>query len=149
MDTLRTELDQLEDLRLAYVMARSRVNSDRQGYMDAGIHKTTFYTWSTEERTHLNDLAQRFKRETAERALMALQDAVIEAAEVKVGGLHSRDERVKQGASSEILDRVLGKATNSFEVSGKNGEALKIIVEYANSQTDTTGVPSGAAGDQE
>ena len=109
-EDLRAELDHLEDKRLAYVMARSRVNSDAQGYNEAGIHKNTFYSWPAEEREKLNDLAQRFKRETATRALMVLQDAAEEAAKVKVSGLKSRDERVKQSAATEIIDRTIGKS---------------------------------------
>jgi len=45
-----------------------------------------------------------------------LHDALIEAAEVKAAGLRSRDERVKQGASSEIIDRNMGKATQKQQV---------------------------------
>jgi len=110
MEDLRAELDHLEDKRLAYVMARSRVNSDAQGYSEAGIHKNTFYSWPAQEREQLNDLAQRFKRETATRALMVLQDAAEEAARIKVSGLSSRDERVKQAAATEIIDRTIGKS---------------------------------------
>lgn len=110
MEDLRAELDHLEDKRLAYVMARSRVNSDAQGYSEAGIHKNTFYSWPADEREKLNDIAQRFKRETATRALMVLQDAAEAAAKVKVDGLKSRDERVKQAAATEIIDRTIGKS---------------------------------------
>ena len=110
MEDLRAELDHLEDKRLAYVMARSRVNSDAQGYSEAGIHKNTFYSWPAQEREKLNDIAQRFKRETATRALMVLQDAAEAAAKVKVDGLKSRDERVKQAAATEIIDRTIGKS---------------------------------------
>ena len=126
MDDLRTELDQLEDKRLAYVMARSRVNSDSQGYNDAGIHKNTFYTWPAEEREKLNNLAQRVKRETATRAIMVLQDAVEDAALVKAEGLKSRDERVKQAAATEILDRAIGKALTTVDVNVKQGAPFEI-----------------------
>lgn len=110
MDSLRAELDKLEDNRLSYVIARASATTDAQGIRDAGISRASFYTWPAEERDNLNKLAQRFKRETAERALMILQNATVEAAEVKVSGLKSRDERVKQAASTEILDRAVGKS---------------------------------------
>ncbi len=125
MDNLRAELEQLEDNRLAYVVARSKVNSDRQGYLDAGIAKASFYTWSTEERKKLNDIAQRLKRETATRALMILQDAAEQAAIVKTKGLENRDERIKQAAATEILDRTIGKTKDRIDVTS-GGE--KIIV---------------------
>lgn len=126
MDNLRTELDQLEDARLAYVLARSKVNSDRQGYMDAGIAKASFYTWTSDEREKLNNLAQQLKRETATRAIMVLQDATEDAALVKAAGLKSRDERVKQAAATEILDRTIGKTTTTVALTGSNGQPIVI-----------------------
>ena len=109
MDNLKTLLDNLEDSRLDYVMARSRCRNTSEALREGNISRNTFYGWDEEERIRLDGLAQRFKRETAARALMILQDAAAEAAEVKVSGLKSRDERVKQAASTEILDRAVGK----------------------------------------
>lgn len=125
MTDLRTELNQLTDLRLDYVMARSRVNSDAQGIRESGVNKTTFYSWGEEERNRLNDIAQRLKRDTALKALTIIQNAAEEAAKVKVAGLKSRDERVKQGVATEILDRGVGKVTDKVDVTSA-GE--KIIV---------------------
>ena len=133
MDNLRTELDQLEDARLSYVTARSRVNSDRQGFLEAGIAKATFYTWPAAEREKLNALAQRFKRETAERALMILQDAAALAAEVKVSGLKSRDERVKQAAATEIIDRTIGKTDQPI-----SGEVNIVVTIKENDRVQNT-----------
>jgi hypothetical protein len=125
MSDLRTEINQLSDLRLDYVMARSRVTSDAQGIRESGVNKTTFYSWSEEERNKLNDIAQRLKRDTALKALTIIQNAAEEAAKVKVAGLKSRDERVKQGVATEILDRGVGKVTDKVDVTSA-GE--KIIV---------------------
>jgi len=86
MSDLRTELDKLTDQRLDYVIARSRVNTDSQALRDAGINRSSFYSWTLEERTALNELAQRVKREVALRAVMVLQDAAEDAAQVKVSG---------------------------------------------------------------
>lgn len=147
MDDLRTVLDQLEDKRLDYVMARSKVNTDAKGYTDAGIHKNTFYLWPAEERNTLNELAQRVKRETATRALMVIQDAAEEAAKVMAAGLKSRDERIKHSSATDILDRTLGKATSPVQLQGQNGDLLKVIFEHTNSQDTTTAIPSGPEGD--
>ena len=125
MDDLQTLLDQLEDRRLDYVLARSRVTSDKQAYEGVGLHKSVFYSWSTEEREKLNDLAQRVKRATAIIAIRTLQEAAEEAAKVKVGGLRSKNEHIKQDAASEILDRTVGKSTQPIDVTS-GGD--KIIV---------------------
>ena len=62
MADLRTELEQLEDNRLDYVIARSQSRSDAEGYRKAGIAKGVFYRWPEEERIRMNDLAQKIKR---------------------------------------------------------------------------------------
>lgn len=136
MSDLRTELDKLTDQRLDYVIARSRVNTDSQALREAGIGRSSFYSWTLEERTALNELAQRVKREVALRAVMVLQDAAEDAAQVKVSGLKSRNEHVKQSASTEILDRVIGKAVNKTEITGANGGALVITWDDATASTD-------------
>jgi len=124
MIDLRTELNQLTDLRLDYVMARSRVNSDAQGIRESGVNKTTFYSWGEEERNKLNDIAQKLKRDTALKALTIIQNAAEEAAKVKVAGLKERDPRVRQAAATEILDRGVGKAADKLDVTSQ-GEKIK------------------------
>ncbi|MFA5715761.1 MAG: hypothetical protein WC998_08470 [Candidatus Paceibacterota bacterium] len=127
MNNLQIELNQLEDQRLAYVMARSKVNSDAQGHKEAGITHATFYSWKKEERKKLNELAQKIKREIALRAIMILQDATEEAAIVKVHGLKSRNEHIKQGVATEILDRGIGKVTDKVDVTSNGKEFTTII----------------------
>jgi len=138
MNDLRAEIDKLSDLKLAYVMARSLVTNDAQGYNNAGLAKTTFYKWPPEEREQLNELAQRIKRETVARAIMNLQDHAYEASETLVKLMKVRDDRVKLNASTQILDRTAGKPIDKMEIAGKDGETLKILVEYADSKTDIT-----------
>jgi hypothetical protein len=127
MDDLHAALNQLEDNRLDYVRARSLVNSDAEGYRNAGISKALFYRWPAEEREKLNEMAQQLKRATVARAIMALQAAAEEAAQVKIAGLKSRDERLKQSAATEILDRNIGKPSQSIKLGGDGGEPIKVI----------------------
>lgn len=132
MDNLRTLLDQLEDTRLDYVVARSQVTSDAGGYNNAGISKAAFYKWDPDERDKLNALAQRLKREVATRALMKLQDAAEDAAETLANGLKSRNEHIKQRAADSILDRVIGRATQTINqdvTSGGEKITVNIIEE--------------------
>jgi hypothetical protein len=56
-----------------------------------------------------------------------LQDAVVEAAEVKVAGLRSRDERIRQGASSEILDRKVGKPPQKVEHDADGEVTIRVV----------------------
>lgn len=123
MGDLRVEIESLDsDLKIQYVFARCKTTSNNQAVEDAGFSQSTFYGWSQEVRDYLNSLAMRLKTEAGLRAMLVLQDAAEEAAKVKVEGLKSRKENIKQSAATEILDRNIGKPTQKIdaktEVSG-------------------------------
>lgn len=46
-----------------------------------------------------------------------------------------------------FLEIAYGKVPNPVELTGKGGETLKILVEYANSQDTTSGIPPKPTGD--
>ena len=128
MDSLRTEIENIEnDLERAYVIERSQVQTDKDGYTKAGMAKTTFYTWPTERRDYLNTLARRLNTEVAIQIIMELQDVGREAAIVKADGLRSRNEQIKQRAATEIIEWLIGKATQKTEE--KTAGEHKIIFE--------------------
>ena len=113
---LRTEIEQLDDdLKRAYVLERSKVNTDKAGYESAGFSKATFYKWPTEERDYLNNLAQRIRTEVSLQIMMRLQEAGLDAVEVKIGGLKARNENIKQKSSTEILEWLIGKPTQKID----------------------------------
>lgn len=128
LDDLRTEMNRLDDRELAYVIARSKAVSDSKALKDSGIASSTFYGWEESRREKLNELAQKFKRETAMRVLMIMQDNAERAAKTVTNLLDSRNETIKLKASQEVLDRSVGKVSQSFEVSGKDGGS--IVVEF-------------------
>ena len=129
MDELTTKLDQITNSRqLDYVLARAEVSTDKAGYLDAGIHKTTFYDWSKETREYLNGLARELKLETALKAKLVLRAATKEAAEVKVSGLKDPNKRIKQSVATEILDRMLGKPVQKID--SKHEVVKPVVVEH-------------------
>jgi hypothetical protein len=129
MNDLRTELNNLDEREFAYVIARSKVNSDNKAIKEIGISSSTFYNWEESRREKLNELAQRFKRETGMRVLMIMQDNAERAAKTVTNLMDSRNENVKFKASQEVLDRSVGKPAQSLEVSGKDGG--KIVVNLS------------------
>lgn len=128
LNDLCTEMKNLDDRELAYVVARSKAFSDRKALNDSGIASSTFYGWDEARRDYLNEIAMRFKRETATRVLMAFQDNAEKAANTIVKLMDSRNEIIKLKSSQETLDRAIGKVSQSFEVSGKDGGV--IVVEF-------------------
>lgn len=112
---LRAEIERIDDdLKRAYVLERSKVNTDKDGYTNVGFSRGTFYNWPAAEREYLNNLAQRIRTEVSLQIMLRLQEAGLEAVEVKVGGLQVRDQRIKQKASTEILEWVIGKPSQAL-----------------------------------
>ena len=129
MDNLQAILDGLEDRELDYVLERSKVSKDSEAFRAMGISPSTFYCWPKERREHLAEVAQRLKRASAVRAMMILQGATEEAAQIKVDGMRQkRDKRIQQACSTEIMDRVLGKPTQKQEV--KTDEKINIVLSW-------------------
>jgi len=127
MEDLRSELEQLNERQRAYVIARSKSNSDSQALKEVGISPATFWRWDKELRDKLNDIAQRFKTEVAYRVLMKLQDNAEDAAGAIVGLLKSRNENVRIKAAQDILDRTIGKASQTFDVNATT--EAKIVID--------------------
>lgn len=131
MDTLSTKLDKITDSRkLSYVLERAETNSATEACKNAGISRPLYYKWGKEQRDYLDGLALELKRETGLRAKLILSGATKEAAEIKVAGMKSRNEHIKQSASSEILDRMLGKPMQPTKVDVKSDG--KLTIEYIN-----------------
>lgn len=130
LDDLRTEMNRLDDRELAYVIARSKAVSDSKALKDSGIASSTFYGWEESRREKLNELAQKFKRETAMRVLMIMQDNAERAAKTVTNLMDSRNENIKLKASQEVLDRSVGKTAQPVEVSGKDGENLVVKLSW-------------------
>lgn len=128
MEDLSTLLEKLENDKMRdYVFARSETTSDSDAYKRAHINKAIFYTWPKETRELMNKLAVKIRIDHSFRARSILSEHVAEAAEVKISGLKHRDERIKQSASTEILDRMLGKPKQAVEHSGEVTETISIV----------------------
>ena len=126
LDNLRTEMDNLDDRELAYVIARSKTVSDSKALKESGIASSTFYSWEESTREKLNEIAQKFKRETAIRVLMIMQDNAEKAAKTVTSLMDSRNEHIKLKSSQEVLDRSVGKTAQPVELSGKDGGAVVV-----------------------
>ena len=136
LDNLRTEMDSLDDRELDYVIARSKTSSDSKALKDSGIASSTFYSWEESKREKLNSLAQKFKRETAMRVLMIMQEHAEKAAKTVAGLMDSRNENIKLKSSQEVLDRSVGKTAHALEVTGTDGKEITLRVIY-----DRKGLP--------
>lgn len=137
-ETLEGLLDDLNSVRLDYVIERSKTRSNRAALRLAGISEATFYCWSDEDREHLNEVALQLRRHYKLAAIRILQRSAKDAAQVKVSGLHSRKEHIKQDAATEILNRIVGKPAQKHELGGEDGEQLTITIKYDSDKSESS-----------
>jgi hypothetical protein len=96
-----------------WVIARLKLTTDAAAARVAGVHPATVCRWPN--KAELDAKVKELLNHPLEQAMTILTDAVPDAARVKVDGLKSRDERIRQAAASEILDRELGGTVQKIE----------------------------------
>ncbi len=90
-----------------WVIARVLARSDAQAAREVGVHKSTVSEWPNKEQ--IDAAVDAMLEKPLEQARAIMEDAIPEAARVKIAGLKSRNEFVRQGAATDLLDRGLGK----------------------------------------
>lgn len=123
MYDIKAVFDGLDPREIEYVKARANAKSDSEACRVAGFSRGWLFQHNAPD---LYERALAFKADVTYRAQTILEEAVEEAARVKAGGLKARDERVKQAAATEILDRRFGKPTQRNEVTGKDGGTIVV-----------------------
>lgn len=109
-----------------WIVARLLSTSDAAAARAVGVHPSTVCKWP--EKGELDRTVEALLADPMAQALTMILDAVPEAARVKIDGLRSRKENVRQSSASEILDRVIGRPRQKMEHSGPEGEAIRISI---------------------
>lgn len=110
--------------RFAVAMLDSPTKKDAAIACD--LEPNTVYKWNGV----VDEVVEILLERAADSAYDILDGNVVRAAMVKVAGLDSTEEKVRQDVASEVLDRVMGKPTQRQEISGPDGGIL--TVEYVN-----------------
>jgi hypothetical protein len=124
---LKQALEALKDtpdrLNLVYGLVDCNFNkTDALKKIDRS--KSWLYAIPPDELEYIIGLAKEYNLATKMRALDIISAAVPHAAEVQVKLLDARDDRVKQTAASQVLDRGVGKVTDNVDVTS-GGEKIK------------------------
>ena len=109
--------------RFAVAMLESPTKKDAA--LAVGLEPDTVYRWPDE----VDEVIDHLIHNAADSAYEILEESVVKAAAIKRAGLDSEDEKMRQGVSSEVLDRILGQAMKRQEISGPEGAALEIITK--------------------
>lgn len=121
-DALEDVLNKLSLLQIRYVVARQEVTTDKEAAESIGIKPDTVYRWGDEvkEAVRLMELdglvtARHIRRKALAKAML-----------VKVKGLDSDDDVLRQRVATEIIEWEMGKATNRTEVGGVEGKPIEV-----------------------
>jgi hypothetical protein len=109
INNLSDILPQLTHNQLRYVSVRNEYSSDKEAAEALGLSPQTVWHWPD----HVNEAVKLMAKDGIHVAREVLRRNTSKAAAVKVAGLDSDDEKIRQDAASEILDRQLGKPTQS------------------------------------
>lgn len=113
---------QLSITQLRYLVARVDTTSDKEAADMIGIKPATVKRWNDDGSKLLIDEALRLiVQDGIVTALELRRRNLAKAMAVKVKGLDSNDERVRQNTATEIIEWELGKATQKSELTGKDG----------------------------
>lgn len=117
----------LEPVQRTFVLKRLEGHTVTSAAAEVGVGRTTTYakSWANVERCV--ELAQ---TQALEGALSVLQRALLEAASVKVAGLRSAEERIRQGVATELIERFAGKAKTEIDLNhgGSVGHQVQVYL---------------------
>jgi hypothetical protein len=125
--------DRLEELsaacdatQRAWAIARLTSKDDTEAARRVGITPDTVYMWRARGYRQHDELLEELGRDAIHAARFALKQALGPAVAVKVAGLGSRHEGIRQAASTEIQDRNLGKPSVPVEL-GATGAIASLV----------------------
>ena len=124
MAEINTIFDGLDSREVDYVQARANAKSDAEALRMCGFSRGWL---NFHDKDDLNERAMNFKTDNVLKAQIILDQAVELAAKIKVDGLQSRNERIKQDASSEIMDRRMGKPTQRIDQKTEHSGSLVVV----------------------
>lgn len=108
-DQFQAVCDQLTIDQLRFVTARMNVSTDKEAALAIGVEPRTISEWKRAG-VPIDEAVKLLIHDGLVLSRTILRRSVAEAAAVKRAGLYSDDEKVRQSAATEVLDRELGKA---------------------------------------
>ena len=134
VDNFQTAWRKLTPVQKRFAVAMLDYPTKKEAAEAIGISPQTAYNWNGAVDTVVELMAEN----AALSALSIVLANTNKAAMVKAAGLDSDNEKIAQDAASEILDRALGKATQRNEVTGKDGEPLRVkFIDYGLDDSST------------
>jgi len=106
-----------------FAVAMLECNTKAEGACAIGLKPNTVYGWGNT----VDEIIDLLIGDAKETAVGILTGALHKAVMVKVAGMDDDEPRVRQDAASEIIDRVLGRASQSLALTGKGGGPIEMV----------------------
>ena len=129
-DELESVLEQLTTDQIRFVVARQECATDREAARMIKVSESTVYRWPDVVKRAVTLMAQ----DGLKTAMYIRRKSLAKAMLVKVKGLDSNDERIRQGAATEIIEWETGKANQP--ITGKDGGPVTMRVVYGDDGPD-------------
>lgn len=123
-EQLQEILAQLTTDQLRFVVARQDVSTDKEAAENIGVSPDTISYWKRGG-TPIDEATKLMALDGLVAALHIRGRNLAKAMAVKVAGLGSDDERVRQSVATEVIEWELGKATQRKEHSGPGGGPIE------------------------
>lgn len=102
-----------------FVIAMQECSTKAEAAKAVGMEPNTVYSWPN----IVDEAVALLNQDIKNAAIDILASGAAKAAMIKLAGLDSSDEDMRQKVASEVLDRILGKAMSSMDVT-TGGEPL-------------------------
>ena len=124
-DELAQVLARLTVDQIRFVVARQEFATDKEAAHEIGVKPDTVYQWK-HRGSPIDESVRLMALDGIVVASELLRRNLAKAAAIKVAGLDSDNEKMRQDVATEILDREMGKPTQKQEIAGQDGGNLVI-----------------------
>ena len=122
-DDLSGLLDKLTVNQIRYCVARQTTTELGAAALECGLQPSTVYNWPPE----VEEAVRLIARDSVATALHLRRRCLVEAVAVKVAGLRSEDERVRQAVASELINWELGLPVQRSDVRASGGVVFTVL----------------------
>lgn len=118
-DELESILGQLTTDQIRFLIARAEFNTDKEAAESIKMKPDTIYHWKSRQGAPLEEARRLMAGDGLVVAQHLRRRHLGKAMAVKVAGLDSGDERVRQNVATEVIEWEMGKAAQPTEMRGK------------------------------
>ena len=130
---------QLTLTQIRFMTARLETETDKEAAQVIGIDPNTVKNWNrTPAKALIEEGLRLMVHDGVVTAREILRRNLAKAAAVKVSGLDSDNEKIRQDAATEIIDRAGDVGKPSQKVDQNNSGEVKVVVEYADLYGEAT-----------